>query len=575
MFCLNNNLWSYAFFAFIWSTIVINNAQVSASAGEPISFEIKNLRPAAIDDTDRNFEKLMIILNGSCASSIDTVTEIVAQMQASYPCLSLWISEANPNSNGIYPQANGNYHVYFMIGNAYDETTCIDHILIDYGRNCIQVVDYELKLFHQGCKRDGVYDYPDTTDYRWHRDSIDGIIDQSYSHLDTSGADTVDVYVLDTGIYSPHYEFSQVKSFTALDPSYDYTSVVAGHGTHVAGIIVGRTVGLTNHALFDYPVCRGESAACFSSYIDDAFNVIITRAQQTKRRGVINMSFGSSLSSSSTPIAYTAAVDSQMATLVANGIIPVAAAGNSGKDACESWPAMSDNTIGVGAYDSSFSVPSWSNYGSCVDIYSPGVGILSSWIGSSYSYQYASGTSMATPMVAALVADMLWYDKSITYDQIVRNLKTANNVALSTCPAASSAACYGVRVNCSLWYKGTGSPTSTSSPTAKPTTTSSPTSRPTTTASPTARPTTTQSPTTTKSPTLQPSTTKPPTLQPSTKSPTLQPSTTKSPTLRPTTKSPTSKPSTKSPTTTCRASGISCISYSQCCSQSCVRRTCQ
>ena len=115
-------------------------------------------------------------------------------------------------------------------------------------------------------------------------------------------------------------------------------------------------------------------------------------AGTTTRPAVANMSLGGS---------QNAAVDQAVRTAVANGVFFAVAAGNDGADACGHSPAAAGTTSGVdtvAATDSSDAEASWSNFGSCVDIWAPGVGIYSTY--KSGSYATLSGTSMATPHVA-------------------------------------------------------------------------------------------------------------------------------------------------------------------------------
>ena len=103
----------------------------------------------------------------------------------------------------------------------------------------------------------------------------------------------------------------------------------------------------------------------------------------------------------------------------AAGVISVVAAGNSGANAKDYSPASAANAITVAALDSNWVHASFSNYGNLVDVYGPGVNVLSSWIGSNTATNTISGTSMATPHITGLVL----------YLQSLEGLKTPAAVA--------------------------------------------------------------------------------------------------------------------------------------------------
>jgi len=110
---------------------------------------------------------------------------------------------------------------------------------------------------------------------------------------------------------------------------------------------------------------------------------------------VANMSLGGGFNSS-----LNDAVDNS----VNAGVFYAVAAGNESTDACTRSPASAPLAYTVGATDINDNRASFSNYGTCVDIFAPGVSITSAWIGSDSATNTISGTSMASPHVAGAAA---------------------------------------------------------------------------------------------------------------------------------------------------------------------------
>ncbi|KAH7034607.1 alkaline protease [Microdochium trichocladiopsis] len=215
----------------------------------------------------------------------------------------------------------------------------------------------------------------------------------SYIYDNTAGQGTF-AYVVDTGILTTHNQFGGRASFgyNAVGGSNADTQ---GHGTHVAGTIIGSTYGVSKAAqAIAVKVFAGSSSS--TSIILDGFNWavndIISKSRQS--RAVINMSLGGGFSS-----AFNSAVNSAYSS----GVLSAIAAGNSNTNAANTSPASAANAITVGSIDSSWRRSSFSNYGSVLDIWAPGTSVLSAWIGSNSATNTISGTSMATPHVAGLI----------------------------------------------------------------------------------------------------------------------------------------------------------------------------
>ncbi len=237
---------------------------------------------------------------------------------------------------------------------------------------------------------DGVAQTQDQT-VPWGISKVGADISSTKAGDHTGSITNVDAYVIDTGIDMSHPDLNVVEfKQYANGPPRDCN----GHGSHVAGTIGARddTVGVVGVApgirLHAVKVLNCAGSGSWSDVIS-GINYV---AGTTTRPAVANMSLGGS---------QNAAVDQAVRTAVANGVFFAVAAGNDGADACGHSPAAAGTTSGVdtvAATDSSDAEASWSNFGSCVDIWAPGVGIYSTY--KSGSYATLSGTSMATPHVA-------------------------------------------------------------------------------------------------------------------------------------------------------------------------------
>ncbi|MEI1726572.1 S8 family peptidase [Acinetobacter baumannii] len=246
----------------------------------------------------------------------------------------------------------------------------------------------------------------------WGLDRIDQKalpLNSTYSYLQTGSGTTA--YIVDTGILSSHQEFSGrvLSGYTAISDG-NGTTDCNGHGTHVAGTVGGTTYGVAKNVNL-VPIrilgCDGSGA---SSNVIAGLDWILKNG---KKPAVVNMSLGGATSSS---------LDSAVENLYNNGYVMVVAAGNSNTDACTSSPARVSKAITVAATDNTDTRASYSNYGSCVDIFAPGSQINSSWIGNNTATKILNGTSMATPHVAGVVAEMLQSTPTASPQTISTNL---------------------------------------------------------------------------------------------------------------------------------------------------------
>ena len=251
----------------------------------------------------------------------------------------------------------------------------------------------------------------------WGLDRIDQRFnprDGKYTYTNTGEA--VTAYIIDTGILSTHTEFTgRVRSgFTAISDGAG-SNDCHGHGTHVAGTVAGTTYGVAKTAqLVPIRVLSCTGSGSVSGVIAGIEWAITNHIAGTP--AVANMSLGGGLSSS---------LNAAVARAVADGITMVVAAGNDNANACGASPASEPSAITVGATNSADSRASFSNFGSCVDVFAPGVSITSSYIRSTTDLTSMSGTSMASPHVAGVVALYLQTNPSANPATVTSTLMAA------------------------------------------------------------------------------------------------------------------------------------------------------
>ena len=210
----------------------------------------------------------------------------------------------------------------------------------------------------------------------------------------------VRVYIIDSGIWYTHSEFGgrAVKGEDEITPGGSALDC-AGHGTHVAGTVGGSSVGVAKGVtLVSVRVLNCADSGWSSEVIAGVDYVTAQKQANPGIPMVANMSLQGPLDT-----AENAAITSSIAA----GVTYVVAAGNYQTDACYITPASARDAITVGATDINDAMASFSDYGTCVEIFAPGVNIYSAWYGSDAAYNTLSGTSQATPHVAGAAAQYL------------------------------------------------------------------------------------------------------------------------------------------------------------------------
>jgi uncharacterized protein (TIGR03382 family) len=228
----------------------------------------------------------------------------------------------------------------------------------------------------------------------WGIDRVDQValpLDTRFKYLNTGAG--VTAYVLDTGLRATHQEFTGriLPGFTAINDGQG-TNDCQFHGTHVSGTIVGKVLGVAKDAKV-VPVrvldCMG------SGLVSGIIAGLDWVAANKQLPAVANMSLGGPAS---------AAEDTAVRNLIAAGVPVVVAAGNDNVDACTQSPAREPLAITVAASTSADARASFSNFGTCIDVFAPGVDITSASIAGDTLARTVSGTSQAAPHVAGAVA---------------------------------------------------------------------------------------------------------------------------------------------------------------------------
>jgi subtilisin family serine protease len=238
-------------------------------------------------------------------------------------------------------------------------------------------------------------------------------------------ASNVTAYVIDTGIAYTHSDFGGRASF-----GYDAVGTGGvdcnGHGTHVAGTIGGATYGVAKGVKLVGVRVLNCSGSGTNAGVIAGINWV---TQHAAKPAVANMSLGGGAST---------ALDNAVTASVNSGVTFAVAAGNSTANACNSSPSRVASAITVGATTSTDAKASYSNYGTCLDLFAPGSSITSDWYSSNTATNTISGTSMASPHVAGAAALVLGRNPSLTPAQVRDNLVGAATPNVVTSPGTGS-----------------------------------------------------------------------------------------------------------------------------------------
>jgi serine protease len=222
------------------------------------------------------------------------------------------------------------------------------------------------------------------------------------------------IWIVDTGILPDHQEFvvggrsrvTSIRDFVAVSTNGTDCN---GHGSHCAGSAAGNFRGVARGAdIGNVRVlnCQGSGT---SANVIAGYNYVASEHQASGGNDILSASLGGGASQVN---------DDAINSAVDVGVIAVVAAGNDNANACNYSPARATKAIAVGATQGLASTSdiqtdtraTFSNFGTCVAVFSPGVSIHSAWFTSATTYNTISGTSMATPLAAGAIA--LFVDKN-------------------------------------------------------------------------------------------------------------------------------------------------------------------
>jgi len=262
----------------------------------------------------------------------------------------------------------------------------------------------------------------------WGLDRIDqASLPLSSSYNYTSTGSGVNVYVIDTGVRISHSTFGgRAKN------GYDFVDNDAvaqdgnGHGTHVAGTIAGSTYGVAKAATVYGVRVLDDAGSGTTAGVVAGIDWVTANAIKP---AVANMSLGGGASTT---------IDAAVNRSIAAGVTYAVAAGNSNANASSYSPARVANAITVGATTNTDARASYSNYGSVLDIFAPGSSITSSWSTSDTATNTISGTSMATPHVAGVIARYLQNNRSATPAQVASALTSGATAGKVTSAGSGS-----------------------------------------------------------------------------------------------------------------------------------------
>ncbi|GAA3462214.1 S8 family serine peptidase [Saccharothrix longispora] len=249
-------------------------------------------------------------------------------------------------------------------------------------------------------------------------DQRDLPLDANYRYATTAA--NVHAYIVDTGIRTTHQDFGGRATFDANTTGDGNDTDCNGHGTHVAGTVGGAAHGVAKGVrLHGVKVLSCSGSGTIAGVVAGVDWVTANAVKPA----VANMSLGGGAND---------ALDAAVRNSIASGVSYAVASGNSNANACSYSPARVAEAITVNASDSGDGRATFSNWGTCTDLFAPGVGITSAWSTGDSATNTISGTSMASPHAAGAAALHLAANPGATPQQVrdaLVSAATPNKVA--------------------------------------------------------------------------------------------------------------------------------------------------
>ncbi|KAJ8612058.1 hypothetical protein MRB53_037609 [Persea americana] len=275
-----------------------------------------------------------------------------------------------------------------------------------------------------------------------HRESLRFSTYNKYLYA-ADGGEGVEIYIIDTGTNIKHVDFEGRAKWGKTIPANDPDEDGNGHGTHCSGTAAGKKYGVAKKAnVTAVKVLRSNGSGTMSDVVAgvefaaNAHIAAVKAAKAGKKPGFKGSTANMSLGGSKAVI-----LDKAVNAAVDVGIHFAVAAGNDNADSCGYSPAAAEKAVTVGASTFADGRAYFSNFGKCNDIFAPGLNIQSTWVGTNTSVNTISGTSMASPHIAGLLAYMLSLqpakDSAYAVADITPKQLKANLISIATKGALS------------------------------------------------------------------------------------------------------------------------------------------